>query len=135
MARYTLIHACGHESTAQLVGPREKRQRIIESRERGDCPECWRPKQRALPPEVTLRRAGDGQVEVIVTRSYEVREELRQRGYRYGEFSIEKNPGLFLGPVQKKGWLRAFPDADTARAEVQWALARGWPVSRRDVLT
>jgi hypothetical protein len=133
----------------RLYGPGKERQRKLDwyARE-GLCPECYRAQrhseQDAAGPQVYLRATQREEAkpllaEIIVTYSYHVRAELRQRGYQYGEFYGLPDPTrrpqndivrILTSPGQH-GWVRRINPLhahDDLAAEMDWLHSMGWAI-------
>jgi hypothetical protein len=169
MAKYTILHACGHTSQRTLWGREVDRQKILKQRAAENCPRCYGEAQKALGPCFTVRIAGPGpnhpllpnghkirRIEVIAYRAtYEIRDELKVRGYKFQEaFNLG---GFGLGdlmisarglndpqsvPKGSPGWSKLIDPwpgtpADIQRAieamnlELIWAGQHGWEIIQR----
>ena len=53
MAKYTVLHACGHDQTHQLFGPHRDRDRKIQWLETTLCSDCWKQSQQESAKDAT----------------------------------------------------------------------------------
>lgn len=106
MAWYKIHHACDHTCESQLYGREIEREKEIDRQTKLDCPACakakWIEQHKGDPPTAVVRKIPPrrpnsriADVEIIVVRSFSIRDELKARGYRFGEFAL--NPDLFAG--------------------------------------
>lgn len=144
MAKYTITHSCGHSQTHQLYGPMDERDRTIAYRESQPCTSCWSAAKRqeddAAGPLITFRRiqgrTGPA-IEIIATRStYRVKDTLKARGYRYGEYMIAQGVMDLLARGDK-GWARVIPCTRNAdiKAEADWCKSQGWEMRVQDTVS
>lgn len=113
MAQYGVRFSCGHDGVVELFGPGKDRERKLAwYAESGLCPDCYR----AQSPKgyVIAEIAGDA-IKIAVDRSYEIREALKARGYRFDG--------------GKRWWVRVVPRAEFA-AEFEALQGLGAAASR-----
>jgi len=119
MAKYEVTYACGHKGEVNLFGSHRSREsKIAWYADCCLCPECYA----AQKPKGFITADGDIEhpekpVMIRVAKSYEIRTELKSRGYRYDGSSQE--------------WKREVTLADF-RDEIDWLKSIGAAVSKYD---
>jgi hypothetical protein len=104
MAKYYPPYSCGHSREVVLYGPHRERERKLAWLETVPCPAC-KPKP---PVTITARVAGRGtHIELICTHSYDIREQLKERGWRYSPEALAASGPLGLDLLAKPipGWV------------------------------
>lgn len=80
MAKQTITYSCGHEGVESLFGPYKQRERRIEwLQSHGLCPEC----RKANKPAGRVTIDMDGDEVIVEVDGYELRQQLKDRGYRF----------------------------------------------------
>lgn len=112
MAWQTINHTCGHSSEDQFYGPSREREARLAREERKECPACskarWIKEHANDCPEAIVRRIPPGskapatyRVEIIVTKSWKIRDGLKERGYKFGEFCLSKDAFAGLAGISR----------------------------------
>ena len=100
MAWENITYKCGHAKEEKMFGPGRERQRKIEAAKSRLCPDCWRRERENNPPNpiAHVRRIPPGKsnlslyrIEIIVTESFSIKDELKARGYRFSEYDLDPN--------------------------------------------
>ena len=86
MAKYEVHYACGHTETIELYGPHKERYRKIEWLEKeGKCSECYKKSQ---PHTLRIEEHNGTPYLVAHTKmSYEIKDTLKELGFRWGRVS------------------------------------------------
>lgn len=96
MAKYFVVFSCGHQGKVQLYGPmRERERRLAWLREHGLCEECYKASRAKA---VAVLEWTDDRVSIALDRGYEIRNDLKARGYRFNG--------------QTKRWERIVPEME-----------------------
>lgn len=99
MAKYEVTFSCGHKGEVQLLGPGKDRERKLAwYAESGLCPDCYR--AQAPKGYVVAEIIVGDEIKIGVDRSFEIREGLKARGYRFDG--------------QRKMWVRSIPRSEFA---------------------
>ena len=133
MAQTTIRYKCGHEGMEQLYGPGKRRTSYAEwAADNKACPDCYRAERAAAGPEIYARRVQAG-VEIYILNSYEQRELLKARGYRFGEYTSPDAPlGIRFGAcgriysAVRKGWGIILDTEPRITREIEWLGQQGW---------
>lgn len=80
MAKYRVIRVCGHEDVVSVSGPKKDRDRVIEREAGRMCPDCWKATAKSSP---VAKFTFDGLVNLSIHDAYEIRMELKARGYQF----------------------------------------------------
>ena len=91
------------------------------------CKECYKAKRSMEPPEVFLREVTGG-MEIIVLNSFAVKDTLKERDYRFSEFSVDVPRNLLDVKAPRPGWSMVAHLPKLLETEMQWISALGWPV-------
>ena len=134
MASTPITYSCGHTGREQLYGKHSDRVRHVSWAERNKvCPDCYRSQRKEDGPEVLAR--GDGEcVALLVTNSYEQRETLKARGYRFTSWTPADAPlGVKFTKtscrfVETKGWTKSFSDGKALADELDLFDSLGWSI-------
>jgi hypothetical protein len=140
MAKYDVTYSCGHSGTAELYGPGKERDRKIEWMGRsGLCPECCKTKkleeEKAQGPLFFVRRTQFGVEFCCYQNSYDIKDSLKARGYRFGEVYKPHADFLTMASIRSvKGWtlmLKAEGEDLITKvlAEAKWISDQGWKVT------
>jgi len=125
MAQYTIKRSCGHEEKITLFGKQKDRDwRMGQEREK-KCLACWKKakEDNPDPPQAILRKTTQG-VEIVVLKSFEIKDQLKERGYHYkDDLYISEMAGpmgiLGMGSGQK-GWVKIINEEGPLMAEVDF---------------
>lgn len=121
MAKYWIEHKCGHEQEHSLFGKSSSREWKMEQLRDEDCQECWRKSQQEIPPwtkakfQILASPYKDGERWIESTNSYDIRDELKSRGWKW-------NQG-------RRAWLFDINDYSIAKEEIEWIREQGGKVS------
>lgn len=127
MAYHTVMHSCGHAQKHRLFGSATQRESKVEWLEEQLCKDCWLAQQPDPVPEIWIRPAGE-QTEIIVLRSFHIKDILKSRGYRYGRFWIGPGSDDLYKMAAKDGnggW-HILVSGDKEGAEVKWLQGQDW---------
>lgn len=80
MAKYRVIRVCGHEDVVSVCGPKKDRDRVIEREAGRMCLDCWKATAKSSP---VAKFTFDGLVNLSIHDAYEIRMELKARGYQF----------------------------------------------------
>src|ERR1700761_8750004 len=142
MAKCTVTYACGHSGTRELTGKVRGRRDRIAWLAKQSCPSCYADAQRAKGPAFLIRTLGNC-TEIIAHRAtFEIKDLLKARGYRFREYSIKAKSIIylyqlaagsdrtaFIDAIQtRKAWGKQLPDKNSMEAEILWLGSHGWEV-------
>ena len=102
MAKYDVHCACGHTETIELYGPHKERYRKIEWLEKeGKCSECYKKSQ----PHILRMEDHNGTPYLVAHTkiSYEIKDTLKELGFRWGRVSGYWAYPLEVGNDQASG--------------------------------
>jgi hypothetical protein len=151
MAHYDVTYSCGHQDRIQLFGPHKDRQERINWLEsQGLCRACYTAKKRAEEkikgPLFVFRRSyqrgADDQLEVLCTEgSYDIKEELEARGFRFvSELDVAGGHGFMsLTSKPRPGWQRFYSRTECAeggpgKALLDWITEHKYRIEARNQL-
>lgn len=83
MAKYRVIRVCGHEDVVSVSGPKKDRDRVIEREAGRMCLDCWKAFQCLNGIHPVAKFTFDGLVNLSIHDAYEIRMELKARGYQF----------------------------------------------------
>lgn len=170
MAWQKINHSCGHSSELQLYGPQHGRDNEAARRAKSLCPACaktqWIASRKGLAPNALVRRIppakvapGWHRVEIIAYgNTFPRKDELKERGYRFGEFELRSDIFALLGAVRlvtgaaeirfhgTKGWAKIIAAKDSSdvagtalvadfKSEICWLGAAGFQIIERNIRT
>lgn len=131
MGKYTVTHTCGHDKTYHLFGPHKDRDRKTEWLAELTCPRC-RANNEGPTAYVTrhLHDGADGAT-IDVVNSFEVKDVLKSRGYRFGSERINTYSGTdllkILGNKPRPSWYIVL-EKQQVDDEIAWLREQGWSV-------
>ncbi len=108
MAKYQVKGSCGHDYEVRLFGSYDDRRKRLEWLATQPCAECRRAAQQ---PEFSITFEGDAAILVGVRRCFEIKEQLKNRGWRFDGAT--------------KTW-RFRGDYPALKAELEFILEQGW---------
>jgi hypothetical protein len=123
MAHYQVSHSCGHSQEHQLFGHGKDREKKLDWLATTNCKECYKARRSTEPPDVHFRQVTDA-VEIIVLNSFGAKDDLKEREYRFGEFSVDT--GDIFGLKARPGWGLVIHSPKLLETELKWIETQGW---------
>ena len=109
MAKYTVIHRCGHTQDHQIYGDVRHRQAELAKLRGMLCKACWAAEM-GLRASIVDNLYSDGVCVVVRGNTYPIKDVLKAQGFRWGEYYDDND---LLGVHPLRGWIYKVDSADT----------------------
>ena len=128
MAKYDVKFSCGHTGVVEIYGSGAERERKLWWYEnKAMCSDCYKAKKVSDPLVLNIT-LGDNETAVFywTGNAYEVKEELKARGYEWKD-EISNEKGVYVFAESQKHWVKTLKrtDKEGLMAEVAKAKEMG----------
>ncbi len=136
MAWYEIEYSCGHTVRQQQYGKGAERERYRDwAAKSGTCPECFKAQKSLEKPKFAARLCEGGCEIYCYSNSFAIKDTLKKRGYKFGEYSAPNAGMIALGIAYtgrgtlkppNKGWGITWLTYEMIALEMAWVANQGF---------